>query len=632
MRLRSKFAVKCAKATSSLIKKLNRGSGVTLPGYVARLIDPNILKELSGQVRKKTIVTMGTNGKTTTNAILCKALEHEGQKVIINRTGANMLNGIISAFVLATDKHGNLDADYACIEVDEIASVGVLPKIEPDCALLTNISRDQLDRFGEVDITYNKLMTAVTSVPKTTLIINCDDILSYSLAQESKNAFVTYGISEQIFDDVSRSEIRESIFCRKCGKKLEYQFFHYGQLGLYHCPNCGWNRPNPEYTAEHVVREDELYSFDMDGIHFDPQIRTPYNIYNTLSAYAALKTMGAGYEHFKEMIEAFDYGNNRESIFNINGARVQLHLAKNPIGFQQKVSHVLRDPNPKDIIIQINDTYQDGEDVSWLWDVDFQYLAESNARKIITAGTRKYDMALRLKYEDVSCESTDDMRASVLEAEVIPFLSGEKIDFSKLDIVLLGGGSDREQELVCGFLKDIKDDFKAYVEDGGVVLAVCGGYQLLGKYYKTNKKTIEGLSILDITTEWQPERLIRNIVLNSPLFEQPVVGFENHGGRTYIGDHTPFGKVFYGLGNTGKSGYEGVIYKNVIATYLHGPLLPKNPQVCDYLLEKALQRKYGEEVKLEPLKDETEKKANSYIADRYSDKKYVLRETVKRHT
>ena len=322
MRLRSKFAVKCAKATSSLIKKLNRGSGVTLPGYVARLIDPNILKELSGQVRKKTIVTMGTNGKTTTNAILCKALEHEGQKVIINHTGANMLNGIISAFVLATDKHGNLDADYACIEVDEIASVGVLPKIEPDCALLTNISRDQLDRFGEVDITYNKLMTAVTSVPKTTLIINCDDILSYSLAQESKNAFVTYGISEQIFDDVSRSEIRESIFCRKCGKKLEYQFFHYGQLGLYHCPNCGWNRPNPEYTAEHVVREDELYSFDMDGIHFDPQIRTPYNIYNTLSAYAALKTMGAGYEHFKEMIEAFDYGNNRESIFNINGARV----------------------------------------------------------------------------------------------------------------------------------------------------------------------------------------------------------------------------------------------------------------------------------------------------------------------
>ena len=135
-----------------------------------------------------------------------------------------MLNGIISAFVLSTDRHGQLDADYACIEVDEIASVGVLPQLKPDCALLTNISRDQLDRFGEVDITYNKLKTAVTSVPDTKLIINCDDILSYALAKESQNSFVTYGISEQIFDDISRSEIRESIFCRSCGKNWNMTF------------------------------------------------------------------------------------------------------------------------------------------------------------------------------------------------------------------------------------------------------------------------------------------------------------------------------------------------------------------------------------------------------------------------
>ena len=219
-----------------------------------------------------------------------------------------------------------------------------------------------------------------------------------------------------------------------------------------------------------------------------------------------------------------------------------------------------------------------------------------------------------------------------MEAEVIPFLSGDKIDFSKLDIILLGGGSDREQELVCGYLQEIKDNFKKYVEDGGVVLAVCGGYQLLGKYYKTKDKVIEGIGVLDIKTEWEPERLIRNIVLHSPLFDTPVVGFENHGGRTYIGDHTPFGKVFYGLGNTGKSGYEGVVYKNVIATYLHGPLLPKNPHVCDYLLERALQKKYGEEVTLTALSDKLEQKANTYIADRYSDRKYVLKETIKRYT
>ena len=230
MRIRSILAIKCAKCTSYLIKKLNRGSGVTLPGYVARIIDPRILSAMAEMVKEKTIVTMGTNGKTTTNSILYHALKAEGKKVIINRTGANMLNGIISAFVLASDKHCRLDADYACIEVDEIASVRVLPQLKPDCALLTNISRDQLDRFGEVDITFHKLKTAVTSVPNTKLIINCDDVLSYTLAAESENPFITYGISEQIFDDISRSEIRESFFCRSCGKKLEYDFFHYGQL------------------------------------------------------------------------------------------------------------------------------------------------------------------------------------------------------------------------------------------------------------------------------------------------------------------------------------------------------------------------------------------------------------------
>ena len=416
MRLRSRFAVRCAKITSFLSKKMNRGSGATLPGYVARRIDPNILKEISGQVRDKILVTMGTNGKTTTNAILCRALEAEGKKVIINRTGANMMNGIISAFVLATDRKSRLDADFACIEVDELAAAGVLPQLSPDCGVLTNISRDQLDRFGEVDITFNKLMAAVASVPEMKLIITCDDILSCSLAQESGNPYVTCGISEQIFDDISRSEIRESIFCRKCGSKLEYDFFHYGQLGIYHCPSCGWERPEPDFSAENItMREDGLYSFDLDGEHIDSTARTPYNIYNTLSAYTALKTAGAGYKKFKEMIESFDYGNNRESVFHIDGAKVQLHLAKNPIGFQQKVSLVLKDPAPKDIIIQINDTLQDGTDISWLWDVYFQYLADSNASSITTAGTRKYDMGLRLKYEDIPCRSTEDMEGTILE-------------------------------------------------------------------------------------------------------------------------------------------------------------------------------------------------------------------------
>ncbi|MCI5869807.1 MAG: glutamine amidotransferase [Dorea sp.] len=203
-----------------------------------------------------------------------------------------------------------------------------------------------------------------------------------------------------------------------------------------------------------------------------------------------------------------------------------------------------------------------------------------------------------------------------IEAETIEFNTGDVIDFSKLDIVLLGGGSDREQAIVCKNLLEIQSQFKEYVEDDGVVIAVCGGYQLLGKYYKTDDGMIEGLNLVDIYTEQEEGRLIDNIVLESPLADMPVVGFENHGGRTYINGNQPFGKVLYGSGNDGKSGYEGVIYKNVIGTYLHGPLLPKNPQICDYLIQKALERKYGS-VQLSPLDDSQEKEANDYIYYRF---------------
>lgn len=203
-----------------------------------------------------------------------------------------------------------------------------------------------------------------------------------------------------------------------------------------------------------------------------------------------------------------------------------------------------------------------------------------------------------------------------IEAEVKFFVSGEGVDFSRLDMVLLGGGSDREQELVCRCLQNVKNDFRDYVEDGGVTLAVCGGYQMLGSYYKTSQRTIEGLGLLDLYTEWEPGRLTGNIILKSPLFSSPVVGFENHGGRTYIGEHTPFGRTVLGHGNDEKSGCEGVLYKNVIGTYLHGPLLPQNPEVCDFLIRQALERRYGRAAGLTALPDELEHRANRFMVRR----------------
>ena len=201
-----------------------------------------------------------------------------------------------------------------------------------------------------------------------------------------------------------------------------------------------------------------------------------------------------------------------------------------------------------------------------------------------------------------------------IEAQVIPFELQDRIDFTELDLVLLGGGSDREQQIVCEKLKTIREDFRAYTEDGGPVIAICGGYQLLGHYYMTGTEKMEGLSLVDIYTIQGDGRLIGNIALESSLTSMPIVGFENHGGRTFTGNLPPLGKVLRGYGNDGKSGYEGIVYKNIIGTYLHGPLLPKNPQLADELIRRALSRKYGQAVSLVELPDIEEKEANF---DRY---------------
>lgn len=204
-----------------------------------------------------------------------------------------------------------------------------------------------------------------------------------------------------------------------------------------------------------------------------------------------------------------------------------------------------------------------------------------------------------------------------IEAEVREFRLGDTIDFAHLDVVLLGGGSDREQMIVCRRLQEIRKSFHDYVEDGGVTLAVCGGYQLLGHYYSTPEGKMEGLSLCDLYTEQGSPRLISNIVIRSDLLPYPIAGFENHGGRTYLGSEMqPLGDVLFGCGNNGEDGHEGVLWKNVAGTYLHGPLLPKNPHLCDLLLSRALERRFGDGT-LEPLDDTQEREANDYIVRRF---------------
>ncbi len=205
-----------------------------------------------------------------------------------------------------------------------------------------------------------------------------------------------------------------------------------------------------------------------------------------------------------------------------------------------------------------------------------------------------------------------------IQIEIHRISVGDEVDFSRMDFVFLGGGSDREQNLMAADLAERTGNLSDAIEDGLVVLAICGGYQLMGKYYRTlTGEIIPGLGILDLHTDGGRKRLIGNIAVEVRLggAVRMVTGFENHSGRTYLGRLEPLGRVLAGYGNNGEDGMEGACYKNVLCSYLHGPLLPKNPFITDHLISLALRRRCRD-IPLKPLDDTLEEAANEVMIKR----------------
>jgi UDP-N-acetylmuramyl tripeptide synthase len=395
-RVRLGFAVLTAKTVTFVVRSLRLGAASVLPGEIARRIQPKLLQLLSCQVKQDVILIAGTNGKTTTSLLLRTMLERQGWRVAHNATGANLENGLMTALLANTNYIGQLNADYAILEVDENIVPRVLAPIQPRIVLCLNLFRDQLDRYGEVDTISRRWGSAIASLPpETAIVANADDpTLSY-MGQQLKQKVLFFGLSEpeHYLDEIPHAV--DSIYCPSCGHLLAYQGVYLSHLGDYECPSCGFHKGQLSINS-----------------HKYPQILIGlYNKYNTLAAVLAAQQLGVDETTIRDTISNFQAAFGRAEELEVNGKRVRILLSKNPVGMNETIRAVNQAGGQTKLLV-LNDRIPDGTDVSWIWDVDTEKLVERGGT-LVVSGDRLYDMALRLRYSQP--DSHNDMQLIVKE-------------------------------------------------------------------------------------------------------------------------------------------------------------------------------------------------------------------------
>ncbi len=366
------------KLFSKIARSLNLGNGSTWPGHLALKINPDFIKIMVDKSNLRVILVAGTNGKTTTSLLLKTILEYSGKKVIHNSSGANLLNGIASTLLLNANPGGKINADFVIFEVDENTLIQFLKEIIPDYLILLNLFRDQLDRYGEVDVVAKNWQSVISDQKKTRLILNADDPQIAYLGKESKNA-VYFGLDDRDATKLTQEHAADSIYCPNCGNKLGYKSIYYSHLGDWSCTECGLKRPKLNLS--------QFSHFPLSGL---------YNRYNTLASVLAAKQIGLSDSDIEIGLRTFKPAFGRQEIMPIQGKNVQIFLSKNPTGFNESLRTV-KELGAKNILLVLNDGIADGRDVSWIWDIDTEIVNEF-AKQIFISGDRVYDMALRIKY------------------------------------------------------------------------------------------------------------------------------------------------------------------------------------------------------------------------------------------
>lgn len=413
-RVRFYTALVLARLTYLAIKLLHRSSGTSFVGMMTLKVCPDFLAHCRKYIKNNAITISGTNGKTTSSGLVAHIFEENQNSIIHNVKGANMLTGIANVFALNIKPFKRFD--YAVIESDEAYLTKLYDYFKADYLLVTNLFRDQLDRYGELSTTASFIQNAIDKNKELKLILNADDPLVTNFGK-GKNA-IYYGFEEVEFCSEihnATSNAPTEVFNCICGKPLQYNKQFFAQEGHYYCAKCGFKRPEPNYKGYVKIYSDyselKIRHNDKD-FEFKINLVGLYNAYNVLGAVACAMENGIDYQTIKKAVSTYKSIFGRAERRIINGHKTLIQLIKNPTGASEVLKTVDLSSN---IVIAINDNYADGRDISWLWDSDFEQL--KNAQKlVITSGIRAKDMATRLKYAGIPQEKIiveEDIKSAI---------------------------------------------------------------------------------------------------------------------------------------------------------------------------------------------------------------------------
>jgi UDP-N-acetylmuramyl tripeptide synthase len=383
------------------LSRLAGKQGTDFPGRIAKIVCPELLEKLAANVQEEIYIVTGTNGKTTTSNMIAAILREKGYTLVHNTAGANMLSGIITAFIQASDLKGQKKFDYGLLEVDEAYVPLLIKQTRPRVVVITNFFRDQLDRYGELDHTINLIKDGVRNTD-IELVLNGDDPLISHFHNDTGLHCWYYGFEDTIYDTFESMESREGRYCVFCGNELEYERYHYAQLGKFRCHNCHNQNPHFNFTGRNL-KMNPFIEMHINDLPVQSPYQGFYNAYNILAAVSVARLVGIQDDVIQRAIAGYKPRAGRMENFIINGKRTVLILVKNPTGLNQTLSTLLYDNQSKNLFFALNDNAADGRDISWIWDAEVEMLsqAEAGIKYVVCSGLRSGDIAVRIKYSGI---------------------------------------------------------------------------------------------------------------------------------------------------------------------------------------------------------------------------------------